>query len=315
MDVAGIASDLRVTVRTLAGKELAFTLDSDALVKDGKACVKRHWGVPVVEQGLILAGTILPNADRIGSHAACRDLQLTMVRGPAFHFNRSLAHPRIKMGKDTAVITHGGQPEYQAAFLSDILSVEGSYTVRFRLVDAGGAEFREMYVGVAPDEPRNWSYLKGAYLNRKGIYVDAFQEPRWHRDFNVWWQIFNKSQQQKTVELQELERSFLGADFGTGSFDVSSYEDWESIEQAYTAASKAESEARKELRKMQQAIRDRPDECTFVLEVNMPGGERRFLTTGGFLVVSYRWPELQTVPVRLCATLGCPGQQVSIVDA
>merc|ERR1712217_332317 len=107
-------------------------------------------------------------------------LDVLLVRGPAFHFDKNLAHPHIKLGAQDAVIEHGGQCEYQAAFLSDVLHTDGFYAVRFMLEDAGGNLFKEMYVGVAPDMNRNWSNLKGAYLNHRGLLVDAFDESGWH---------------------------------------------------------------------------------------------------------------------------------------
>lgn len=174
--------EVRVIVRSLAGRELPMSLAPDALVREVKDHVKASWGIPVMEQKLVLMGSILNNKDKLAQHAACDDLDVMLVRGSAFHFDKSLAHPRAKLGEDSAVIEHGGQWEYQAAFLSDILDKEGTYSVRFKLQDAGHRQFQEMYVGVAPDAHRDWSNLKGAYINRLGIYIDAFHHPGWLHD-------------------------------------------------------------------------------------------------------------------------------------
>merc|ERR1712083_80747 len=134
---------------------------------DVKRHVKAQWGVPVVEQRLVLLGRVAPDGELLTeAGGAENEMDFMLVRGPAFHFDKKLAHPRIKLSTDRAMITHGGQSEYQAAFLSDILDREGMYRVRFKLEDSAGNEFKEMYVGVAPDHDRNWTNLKGAYLNR-----------------------------------------------------------------------------------------------------------------------------------------------------
>jgi len=296
---------VHVIVRTLAGRELLVTLTPDALVKEVKEHVKTSWGIPVMEQKLVHMGNILPNNDKLSNHSTCEQFDVMLVRGAAFHFDKSLAHPCAKLGCDSAAIGHGGQSEYQAAFLSDILDTEGSYSVRFKLEDAGGRHFEEMYVGVAPDADRNWSDLKGAYLNRCGVLVDAFSQAGWLRENKhlIRNEIFEKSEfcrQRLQAEENDLYMQLNDA-----------YREVAGIEEANFMAQdalKAHQEAIENLASMSNS-------CEFILEVDIPNCQLRFLTSRGVQVEMLHLPQLLTEPVRLCATLGYPKQTVLIMDA
>lgn len=270
-------TNLCVIVRTLVGTELELSVAPSMLVRDLKTQIKLNWAIPITEQKLLHAGVFMLDAEHISDHSHQRNADIVLVRGPAFHFDKKLAHRHIKLtdGGGTAVM-HGGQPGYQAAFLSEVLDSEGSYRVRFKLGDPGGnnfsENFSEMYVGVAPDKDRNWSNLKGAYLNHLGVLVDAFDESGWKhwRDYNIRRQIFESVEPSPVVDFNS-----------DGCPDL--------YFPQYT--------------------------CEFVMVINMSESELCFLTPDGEEVVTLNLPELQTDPVRICATLGYPKQTVSIVDA
>merc|ERR1712118_453708 len=67
-----------------------------------------------------------------------------------------------------------------------------------------------MYVGLAPDGNRNWSNLKGAYLNHLGLYVDAFSEEGWRR---------GRSEYIKTLIFEDLAEH-PQCDFSTDGLSV-----------------------------------------------------------------------------------------------
>lgn len=314
-DQAGGAGYVRVTVRTFAGRELVLALTATALVRDVKCQVKANWGVPVTEQKLVHMSGVTMDSDKLNDLATATMLALILVRGPAFHFDKTLAHPRIRISTDTAQITHSGHPEYQAAFLSDVLDVEGSYTIRFKLQDGGSNNFKEMYVGVAPDTDRNWSDLKGAYLNHLGILVDAFDESGWHkwRSGRLHQFIFEQDVDERRVRERSVMQAAVDAeealslDFTTEGAALTP-DVLVTAEHRYMAASQ-------NLADLKRAMAHWPRTCEFLLEVDMPSSLLRFLTVQGELVESLILPQLQAAPVRLCATLGYEKQTVSIVDA
>jgi hypothetical protein len=291
--------EVGVSVTSLSGRELFLDLPEDSLVKDLKSVVKASWGIPIREQKMVSMGQILHNMDTLGTCSENAELNVFLVRGASFHFDANLAHPRIKLGADHATIVHGGQPEYQAAFLSDVLDIEGTYSVHFKLEGTGPAPFREMYVGVAPDQDRNWSNLKGAYLNHQGIYVDAFDESGWKRGSAIMIKSFIFERRLCDLKDSQEEFTWPVLDFATdGEIEFPNASNCEWISAAEERGKTSQSACT----------------CEFVLEVDMPKRRLRFLSREGREVQTLTLPELQLQDVRLCATLGYPGQKVSILD-
>eukprot|EP00401_Gymnodinium_catenatum_P018100 CAMPEP_0117545918 /NCGR_PEP_ID=MMETSP0784-20121206/46342_1 /TAXON_ID=39447 /ORGANISM="" /LENGTH=274 /DNA_ID=CAMNT_0005342779 /DNA_START=30 /DNA_END=854 /DNA_ORIENTATION=+ len=166
----------------MTGEELEVTLPVTCTVRDLKQHIDRAWDFPVLEQRLLLDGRFLTDQENLWSVQDAGFVQL--LRGPPYQFDRSLMHRNANVSDDGCEIVHGGQDEYQAGFLSGILDRHQVYRVQFELEDNGGHNFAEMYFGIAPHigesrKPPNWSNLKGAYMNRRGMYVDAFQPFGW----------------------------------------------------------------------------------------------------------------------------------------
>jgi len=304
-----------ITVRNLAGTELELTLLLTSSVRDVKQQINAHWGVRVTEQNILIDGSIAQDADALIDHMggdSDNELDVLLIRGPAFNFNKSLAHRNIKLSSGGDAMTHGGKAGYQAAFLSDILDDDGTYRVHFRLEDADNNDFKEMYVGVAPDRNRDWSNLKGAYLNRLGVYVDAFDESGWHHCSGscLRQQIFKPNamkQEQLLAKLRQCGSDVLLLDFST---DGDPLVPLPLIQEAWT---KEDEEHVKDLVKFREGMQF--NACAFIMEVDMSNGVLCFKTVAGEAVERVMLPQLRSEPVRLCATLGYPGQTVSIVDA
>lgn len=322
-----------IMVRSLAGTELSLTLAPDTTVQDLKMSIKGAWGVPVSEQRLVcMGGTILKSNVELCDLATSEGVNVFMIRGPAFRFQRSLAHPRIKLCSTGAGITHGGpdMDGYQAAFLSDVLDVGGCYTVRFKLEDVGKNRFQEMYVGVAPDANRNWSNLKGANLNRKGFLVDAFDESGWNRRVASGLLMpFAREHQVRNIELMRLRSEIADIrntrdtsdedicllDFGADGAPEVLFEGMNDLGHAserYASFLKTRSRRADELQQLHDEILEGPDLLTFILDIDMPNAQLRF--SNGSWTETLIVPGLEATQIRCCATVGCKGQSVYIVD-
>jgi len=299
--------DFEVFVRSLAGNFLRFPdVSPTTLVRDIKARVREQWEVPVREQRLVLGAEIVADSRHLAGILSDTGLctgsrvEFLLIRGPAFNFNKGLAHPRACLRPDRCELRHGGQNEYQAAFLSDILDPAATYEVPFRLYDTDGhgkGLLAEMYVGVAPDKNRNWSNLKGAYMNRKGLYVDAFCESGWlrHPRCRPW-------------RISEMIFSHLRhRTFGCKA-DLFQVCDLSADGAPVEHADPSLYQVREEDNELQPA-------CSFIMEVDMPRARLCFKTSEGTLVEELEIPELRDTPVRCCATVGYPGQRVEIPDS
>lgn len=296
--MASAPVSMDVIVRNLAGKELASSMPRRALVSEVKAAVKEVWRIPVREQRLVFDMDLIADDAELQSLSQSDIVEVVLIRGPAFHFSSQLAHPRAILCADSYEIIHGGQDEYQAGFLSDVLDPNGSYTVPFRLEDPGRhgkSLFAEMYVGIAPDKNRSWSNLEGAYLNRLGILVDGFCGVVGDRQPFGWIQTgYNHSRER--VFTQRME-GFCGADSTqVCDFSAAGHPCEHVDESLYHIDGSA------------------PNKGSFTLVVDMVGMKLRFLTSDGWLIAEVHLPELGIEPVRCCATVGYPGQKVAIAD-
>jgi len=295
-----------ITVRSFSGASIELpAVALSAAIGDIKARVWEQWGIPAREQRLVLGTAIAANTQRVegvlsdAGLSGAASVEFWLVRGPAFNFNTRLAHPRARLDPECAELSHGGQSEYQAAFLSDILSPQETYMVPFKLYDRrthGRLPCAQMFIGVAPDANRNWSNLKGAYVNHRGFYVDAFCESGWLdyprcRPWRVRSMIFSRAAQEDSL-----------AALAAPAFDWSGNgEPGGGLEWMSGGGALAPPEE------------DRP--WSFAMEVDMPSSRLKFWTSCGELVDTLHIPELAEEPVRVCATVGYPGQRVVIADA
>merc|ERR1712046_209129 len=117
------------------------------------------------------------------------------------------------------------------------------------------------------------------YLNRLGIYVDAFNESGWHKGSSYWirHRIFDKNAENKRRAFQDLEQQLqdrLDEIFDVEVPRLDFFEDGfphcsdfpENVEALAKEAFEANQEA------VQNLARE-PDTCEFILDVDMPNNQ------------------------------------------